>query len=455
MSDNTIVKDLTQGNPMKQLLKFSIPFILANLLQQLYNLADMVIVGQFVGSAGLAAASSGGELAMMFLFVAIGFASGGQIVIAQHIGAGSRERVGKCVGTLFTFVLALGVIAMAISLALCDQLLRVVNVPQEAFGYAHDYAFVYFLGMIPVFGYNVVSSVLRGMGDSKHPFIFVAIAAVLNVILDLLFVGPLGMECFGAALATVISQTLSFIIAMIFLYRHRSEFGFDFKLKSFAIDRKELKGIAKMGMPLAVMNVAVSVSMLFIARYINAYGVVAAAATAVGNKITMVATICTGAMMTAGNSIVAQNFAAKKFRRVSVTLGCILLICLAFAAILSVILVLFPEQVFAIFDRDAEVLELSHVYAPIGVISLIGFATRGTGFAFCNGIGNSRLSFVAGLIDGIAARIGLSLLFGVALDMGVKGFWLGSALAGNVIGIIALLYYLLANWKEQKLLVED
>ena len=440
---------------MKQLLKFSVPFILANLLQQLYNLADMVIVGQFVGSAGLAAASSGGEIAIMFLYIAMGFASGGQIVIAQHIGAGSRDRVSKCVGTLFTFILCIAAVFTVLTLSLCDRMLRLVNVPEEAFGYAHDYSFVYFIGMIPVFGYNVVSAILRGMGDSKHPFVFVAIAAVLNVILDLLFVGPLGMSCFGAALATVISQTVSFIIAMIFLYRHRAEFGFDFRWSSFAIDRKELKSIAKMGMPLSVMNVAVDISMLFIARYINSYGVIAAAATAVGNKITMVATICTAAMMTAGNSVIAQNFAAKKYKRISATMGCILIICLGFAAILSVILVLFPEQVFSLFDRNPAVLELSHVYAPIGVISLVGFATRGTGFAFCNGIGNSRLSFIAGLLDGIVARIGFSLLFGVALEMGVKGFWLGNALAGNVIGVIVILYYFLADWKNRKLLVED
>ena len=454
MRENTIVNDLTQGNPMKQLLKFSVPFILGNLLQQLYNLADMVIVGQFVGSAGLAAASSGGEIAVMFLYIAMGFASGGQIVIAQHIGAGSRERVSKCVGTLFTFILCIAVAFTVLSLSLCDQMLRLVNVPEEAFGYAHDYSFVYFIGMIPVFGYNVVSAILRGMGDSKHPFMFIAIAAVLNVILDLLFVGPLGMACFGAALATVISQTVSFIVAMVFLYRHREEFGFEFRWSSFAIDRKELKGIAKMGMPLSVMNVAVDVSMLFIARYINSYGVIAAAATAVGNKITMVATICTAAMMTAGNSIIAQNFAAKKFKRITVTIGCILIISLGFAALLSVILMLFPEQVFALFDRDPEVLKLARVYAPIGVLSLIGFATRGTGFAFCNGIGNSRLSFVAGLLDGIVARIGFSLLFGITLEMGVKGFWLGNAIAGNVIGVVVLFYYLFADWKNRKLLVD-
>ena len=438
---------------MKLLISFSLPFILAHLLQQMYNLADMMIGGRFVGSAGLAAASGGGELNMMFLYGAIAFSSGGQIVIAQHIGAGSTERISKTIGTMFSSMLIMAAVFMTFALSCCDWMLGLLNMPAEAMDYAHDYGMVYFSGMIPVFGYNIVSSILRGMGDSKHPFIFISISACTNVVLDLLFVGVLGWACFGAALATVISQTLSFVIALVFLYRHRADFGFDFQLKSFLIDGKELKAMAKMGAPLAVMNIAVSISMLYIARFINAYGVVASAATAVGNKITMVATLCTGAMMAAGNTIIGQNFAARKLRRVSEIIGCILIICLVFTGILAIVLVLFPEQVFSVFDKDPRVLELSHTYVLSGVISLLGFATRGPSFAFLNGIGNARLSFIGGLVDGIIARIGLSLLFGIYLGMGIEGFWLGSAIAGNVPGLFCVFYYFSGRWKHRELLV--
>ena len=453
MNEKTLIRDLTQGNPMKQLLSFAFPFVLANLLQQAYNMADMVIVGQFVGSAGLAAASAGGELAMMFLFIAMGFCSAGQIVISQHIGARERERVSAAVGTMMTFNLALGALFTVVSLLACDWMISAIQVPPEAAGYAHDYCFVYYIGMIPVFGYNIVSAILRGMGDSKHPFVFVAIAAVLNIILDLIFVGPLHMACFGAALATVISQTVSFVIAMIFLYRNRDRMGFDFRLHSFRPDKKELAPIIKLGAPLSIQNVAVSISMLAIARYINSFGVVASAATAVGNKMTLVATICTTAMMTAGNSIIAQNFAARKLDRVAKTIGCILIINLGFCALLALIFALFPEEVFGLFDRDPAVLALSHPYVLICALNMLGFATRATAMAFINGIGNSRLSFIAGFIDGIIARIGLSLLFGILLDMGVQGFWLGSSLAGLVIGIIGVFYYFSGKWKTRKLLV--
>lgn len=438
---------------MRQLLAFSYPFILSNLLQQAYNMADMIIVGQFVGSAGLAAASSAGELAVLFLFLCMGFSSAGQIIISQHIGAGNRERIGPAIGTMFTFLFLLGVVLTVIPLIGCDTFLRWLNVPGESFDYAHDYAVVCFWGMVPVCGYNVVGAILRGMGDSKHPFIFIAIASVLNVILDLIFVGPLGMACFGAALATVISQTVSFIISIIFLYRRREAFGFDFKLRSFAMRREELRTMISMGLPLSLQLAAISGSMLIVNSYINALGVIAASATAVGNKITIVANIMSGAMNTAGSSIVAQNFAAGKTSRVSKTLGCILIICVSFCAFLSLLLLIFPEQIFSIFDSNPEVIALSHLFAPVGAFSLFGFATRPAAMALINGIGNSRLAFICGIVDGIFARIGFSLLFGAT--MGVVGFWLGSALAGHVFGVIGLIYYLSGKWKTRKPLVQN
>lgn len=449
----SLIHDLTTGNPVRQLLVFSVPFILANLLQQVYNLADMVIVGQFVGSAGLTAASNAGELATLFLFVSMGFASAGQILISQHIGAGNRDRLNRTIGTLFTFSFALAAAFTIFSLIICDWSLQFVNIPEAAMDYAHDYAMTYFCGMIPVFGYNMISSILRGMGDSKHPFVFIAIAAVLNIVLDLLFVGVFGMACFGAALATVISQTVSFIISVIFLYRRKEAFGFDFKLRSFAIDRRELKPIVKLGLPIAVQSVAISGSMIFINACVNNLGLIAAATTAVGNKLTLIATICTNALQTAGNSVVAQNFAARKYQRVSVTLGCILGFSMVFCVVLGVLVLIFPEQIFSIFDRDPEVLALSHRYAIYCAISLIGFATRAASFALLNGIGYASFSFIASVADGIVARIGFSLLFGEVMQMGIEGYWLGGAIAGNVIGVICLFYYFTGRWKKRDLLV--
>ena len=453
MAGNTLIRDMTTGHPMKQLVGFSLPFMLSNLLQQAYSLADMMIVGQLVGSAGLAAASTGGEIIFLFFFICMGFTSSGQIIVSQHIGKGNRERIGKTVGTLFSFVLCLAVVMTVVCIACCERLVGLMNTPAEAYEMARVYVITSACGNISVFGYNAIAAVLRGMGDSKHPTVFVAISASSNVVLDLIFVGPLKMGVFGAALATILAQTAAFIASVVFIVRRREDFGFDFKPTSFRPDPVELKTLVKLGIPIAIQSVAVNVSMLFVTSCINSYGLVASAVTAVGNKISLAATICTSALNTAGATIVAQCFAARKFKRVSLTVLNCLLIGMGFCAVLTLLVVTLPEQLFGLFDRDPEVLAMSHSYAAVAAISLAGFAERAAVFAFINGIGFSRLALVGGLLDGIAARIGLSLLFGNVLGMGVYGFWLGNALAGHTFSIIGLVYYFFGKWRERKPIV--
>jgi len=453
LSSASLAKDLTTGKPFRQLVIFSIPFVISNLLQQAYNLADMAIVGRFIGSAGLAAASAGGEIAMFYLFLSLGFGSAGQIIIAQNVGIGNHRGISRTIGTLFTLQFIVSALLTVVSIAFCDPFLRIINVPEEAFDMAHEYAIVLFAGMIPVFGYNTIGSILRGMGDSKHPMMFILLSASLNVALDLLFVGPMKMGCFGAALATALSQTVAFIVSIIFLYHNRVAFGFDFKLQSFKMDPAILRSIFSLGLPLTLQNAAITISMLYVNSYINAMGVVAAAATAVGNKVTLLATICTQALATAGSSIVAQNFAAGKHDRMAKTIIYIFVLGIAYCGIMAVLLLLFPEVIFGIFDKNPEVLALAHVYAPIGALNFIGFASRSPAMAFINGIGFSRLSFVTGFVDGIVARIGLSLLFGVYMDMGISGFWLGSTLAGYVFLFVGLVYFAMGTWKKRKPIV--
>ena len=450
MKQNTMIRDFTTGDPMKQLITFSLPFMLSNLLQQAYTLADMAIVGQFVGSAGLTAASNGGEIIAFFLFICMGFTSSGQIIVSQHIGAGSRDKLQAAIGTMFTFTFLLGIVFTVLPPIIAMPLLELIKVPEEALPGAFDYVLVCCCGNIPVFGYNAISAALRGMGDSKHPTIFVIIASVINVGLDLLFVGPWQMGCFGAALATVISQCIAFVVSLIFVYRHRDMFGFDFKPKSFKMDSEQLSTLVKLGIPIALQSCAVSISMMFVNAMINVYGVIVASVTAVGNKITIVATICCGALNTAGASIIAQNFAAGKLGRVSRTLLDILILGLAFTVLLSLLVVAFPEQIFGLFNRDPEVLSMCGSYVPIAVLNLISFATRSAAFAFINGIGFSSMAFIGGILDGLVARIGLTVLFGDVLEMGVFGLWLGSSLAGYVFMFIGGFYYLSGRWKKRK-----
>jgi putative MATE family efflux protein len=331
---------------------------------------------------------------------------------------------------------------MVVCLLGLDWLLSALNTPAESLDYARQYSLTCICGLIFIYGYNLVSAILRGMGDSKHPFMFIAVATVVNLILDLVFVAGFGMGPFGAALATVIGQSVSFIWAIIYLYRHREAFGFDFKLESFRPDREVLPKLIKLGLPMCLQSAAIQVSMLLVNSYINAYGVVASAVTGVGNKLGSITSVVTNALSTAGSSMVGQNIGAEKYHRVPKIIGVSMIIDLSFAALLSFATVCFPRAIFGLFNSDPEVLDMAMTYIPVAVLLYVGFAMRSPFFALINGSGNAKLNLIVGLLDGVICRIGLAMLLGLVFDMGIMGFWLGNAFAGYTPFVIGMVYFL-------------
>ena len=206
MTKHTILaKDLTAGNVTRTMLAFAAPLFLSSLLQTTYNMTDMIIVGRFVGKEGLAAVSIGGDVLIFMSFVAMGFSNAGQVIISQFTGAGQHEKVSRLIGTMFTFLLGCAILFSVGGLFFQNTLLTWLNTPREAFAFTKSYTDVCLTGLFFIYGYNAVGAILRGMGDSKHPFYFIAIATMLNVLLDLLFVIVFKWAIFGVALTTVIS----------------------------------------------------------------------------------------------------------------------------------------------------------------------------------------------------------------------------------------------------------
>jgi len=233
MKNRELIADFTQGNVTKQLFRFAAPLFLSSLLQIVYNMVDMIIVGQKMGKVGLSAVSVGGDVTHLLTFLAMGFSNAGQVIISQYIGAGEREKIGKFVGTMFTFLTCCATALTLICLLFRDQILRLMNTPALAYSEASGYATVCIVGLVFIYGYNIVSAVLRGMGDARHPFIFISVAAVLNVMLDWVFVMWVGLGSMGAALATVISQGLSFLLCARFIYSHRKQYHIPINGKEF------------------------------------------------------------------------------------------------------------------------------------------------------------------------------------------------------------------------------
>lgn len=445
--------DLTVGHVGKQLLTFSVPFILANLLQTVYNMVDAVVVGRFVGANGLSAVSTCGELIQFYTFIAIGFGGAGQTMIGQFIGAGLRERINRTVGTLFSVLLLMAVGLSALSIALLDLQLSLVNLPQEAYSEGRSYLLICMIGLIFIFGYNLISSILRGMGDSKHPLIFIAIASVTNLILDLIFVPVLKMGAAGAALATILGQAFSFICALIYLYRHKENFGFDFKRASFVPDKHLVGPLFKLGVPMSAQGALISISMLYVCRLINAFGVAASAANGIAMKLTSINRIVTSAMSTAGGAMIAQCIGARKLDRAKSVFSWELRITMSYAILYSIVLLLFPSEIFGLFNKDAAVIAFASVYVIYGALDNIAGAFRSPCNSMVTGTGAALLGMSASIADGVIARIGFSILFGNIIGMGVGGYWLGNMLAGYVSVMIMLPYVLTGRWKRKKLVV--
>lgn len=445
---NAIIRDLTTGSVPRTLLTFSLPLFLSGLLQMVYNMVDMIVVGNFVGTEGLSAVSIGGEVLMLITFVAMGFSNAGQILISRYVGAQREDLVGKMVGTLFTLLESLAVIIMIIFLFTYQDIIRWLNTPDEILEYTRQYCITCVWGVVFIYGYNLVSAILRGMGDSKHPFMFIAIASVINVILDILFVGPMGMGPRGAALATVIGQAVSFLFALRLLYKNREHIHFDFHPQHFRIYHDVIRPLLSLGIPMVIQSAAITFSMLFVNSYINVYGPVAIAVTGVARKLENMIAVVSQAISSAGGAMVSQALGAGKTERVPKIVGHAMWIVAIPAAVFALITAFRPEWLFGLFSQDPAVLEMAVTYIPIAMIQYLGCVLRPPNFALINGSGNSKLNLAVALLDGIFTRIGLSFLLGVILAWGIRGFWYGNALSGLVPFLIGTAYLFSGRWKN-------
>ena len=341
MTENrTMITDLTEGSVPKLLLRFALPLFFSNALQAVYNIVDMLVVGQFIGGAGMSAVSTGGDLLHLLTFAAMGFSSAGQIIIARYIGAGKRKMLRKVIGTMFTFLLIVSLCFSACTVLFRHGVLGLLNTPAEAYSFTMDYTVVCALGLPFIYGYNCVSAILRGMGDSRRPFFFVAIAAVLNMVLDVWFVAGLGLAVLGAALATVIGQGVSFILSILYLYRHRESFGFDFRPESFGLDRSVMGPLVALGVPMAIQSASISFSKIVLMAWINSYGVLYSALSGIFNKVNAMTGIVSQSFTTAGSSMMGQNLGARKYERVPRILGTILLFMCSVMTALTVLFLL-------------------------------------------------------------------------------------------------------------------
>ena len=426
----------------------------SNALQVLYSTIDMIIVGKYVGTFALSAVSQSSQIVNFAAMLCLAFSNAGQVLIAQALGAKKHKEMNDVVGTLTEYVLVLSLIISGVILVGKNLILNLINMPPEAYDMAKEYLVICAAGLIFTAGYNMVSAVLRGMGDAKSPFIFIGIASLINLVLDILFTGYWGWGVAGAAWATIIGQAVSFIFSLFYLYKKKEAFGFEFRRDNFIPRAKYIGMITSLGTPMAIQSGFINISMLFVNAMINNVGVVASATFGVGVRIDDIINKISMGVQYAAMPMISQNIGAKNPERAKKVVYHAWFISAIMTAVFMLLYVLLGKQLFMIFDDNPLVHEMSATFIKAILWMFPAFAVmRGTG-AFIQGIGNVKLGMILAILDGVALRIGLSWLFGIQLGFGFYGFVLGYALAPFGYAIPSLIFFLSGVWKNQNSLAD-
>lgn len=443
---NTYELDLTEGNVLRTLIRFSIPILLTNILQVFYSMVDMLVVGHFVGDIGLAAISNASMLVFLITSISIGFSMGGSVLVARCKGAGDTEGQKLSVSLLFVSMFLLALVITVAGLAGHGHLFLLMNVPAEAMSDANAYMRVISVGIVFVFGYNAVSAVLRGLGDSMSPLYFAFVATVLNIALNVLLVGWLGYGIKGSALATVVSQGVAFFLGLLALYRRKLFSGLR-TIKSPEA-KSALKGILRVGIPYATQMVVVNLSYLVITGMINTYGLTAAAATGIGLKLNTFAAMPCWAIGQAVTAMTAQNMGAGNTSKVKHVVREGLLCSLSATSVLVILTQLFAGQVIMLFGASEQgIIDAGILYLRICCsANCLFYVAMYTLDSFAVGVGAPRLALFNSLLDSLMLRLPFIWILEFFLSQGLVGIYLGQALAPIVPAIIGAVFFTGNKW---------
>lgn len=445
------INDLLSGNVWKTLVAFSFPFMISSLLQMLYNTVDTVVVGRFVGSAGISAVSLSGNLVNLSITVCTGFSTAGQILVAQFVGAGRKGEVKKVISTL-AFLIGISAIVLGTSvIVFLNPLLRMLSTPDEAFQMARTYMLICAAGMIFTAFYNMLSAVFRGMGDSKHPFIFIAIASGTNIVLDLLFTGLLGWGVAGAAWATIIGQAMSVLFSLVFLFRHKKEYCCDFGKGEFRIYGAIAVLQVRLGLPMMLCGSAVTISCMFVNKFINMLGVVVSAAYGVGIRIYHIPNTIAMSISQAAAAMMGQNLGAGQFDRVRRIVGSSIATSWIIQIIFMAFFLMFPKTAFGFFTDDSEVLQYAMAWFIAMAVGTPAMATMGTFNSLITAVGDTKISMVIGIADALIGRIASTVLLGIVLNLGAMGLFVGYNLGAYISAIPGVFYYFFVKWESRGL----
>lgn len=439
--------DLTKGSVWRQLLIFSLPLFAGNLLQSCFNLADMIILGRFGGTASLSGVSLGGGVMTILSTFAAGLATGGTVVIGNYLGSGRKEKINRVISTLLVTLTSFGLAFMTCLLLFSNQLLKLMRTPAESFHQAREYLLVCAIGLVFIYGYNALGAIMRGLGDSATPTYFLVVACGVNIGLDFLLVAYYDLGAMGAALATVISQAGA-MFAMI-IYLKMKKFMFDFKPSSFIFYKQEFKSILKTGLPMSIQSIATNLSFLVLSSFNNQLGGVnASAAVAVVMNFNGFAILPSHALNAAATAMISQNAGKGDLKRSRQTVNVCLILCIIVSAIVFTLVRLFPTPIFNLFGAEKAVITcgipylLAFSFEYVGLPFIVGYNS------FQTGTGRGWVILITTLCSSFIFRIPMAMLFGFYFNMGIEGVAYGIPIATAFGALMSWVFYMVFRNKQ-------
>ncbi|MBQ9980268.1 MAG: MATE family efflux transporter [Oscillospiraceae bacterium] len=436
--------DLTQGSVTKQLIKYALPLVVSSLLQSIYSITDMIVADRCVGSAGVSAINTACVVMNMITQIAIGLTVGGNILVGQYFGRREHDSRKRAAGTLFTLCLVVGLVAAAVLCILAEPLMKLLNAPTLT--EAVDYFSICAIGVFFIFSYNALSAILRGVGNSKLPLYCIIVSVVLNIVLDILFMAVFRWGVKGAALATVIGQCVSFIVALIFCIVNGKELGIG--LKFLRLPGSIVKQTLRLGMPTALQFTIASISWLTVIALINSYGEVVSAGNGAANKIRDFCQVFITAMTTGAGTMCAQCIGAQMYDRAEKVMKTCLKITVGMALVIIALAEIFAPQLCSIFASDPEVQHWAVINLRIEIVCQLFYAGMFSYNTLATGSGHTMFLMWNTFLNCIVVRLVLALLLNWIMGPnGIYGVYIacGVAVASSV--PVGMWFYRSNRWR--------
>lgn len=448
--------DLTQGSVSKKLILFSLPLIGAYLLQSVYSIVDMLIVSYLAGTYSMSAVNIVGQISQVVTGIAFGFLSGATIMIAQYLGGGRHEEKQEAIETTFSFVFRLSIFTTVLMLLLADPLLTLLRTPQECYQEAWNYYMIYMAGTIFVFFYNAISSILRGMGDSKNPLYFVILSTVINIILDIIMVGPMKMGAAGAALATIISQAVSVFVSAFYLKKIGLSIFAKERRKGWKMNKEQLKILFQLGTPAAIQETLLNVSLVVLIAVANNLGVYESAAVGIGAKINVIFILPVCALNVAFATMVGQNVGAGKMERAMQAARLEFIYSALYSVLICAVMWFFSKELLMIFTRDPNTLAVGADYFKGHCWDYLLLMPLGYCFGgLFMGTGHSGYVAIANGVGALISRIPLSIVLTQVMGLGVVGIGLAYPISTFFTDLTYFILFLKGDWKQSGIVRED